>query len=136
MTHKKAGPYVVLTSLLVAVSAAMAQNLTFLRESPIAWLDDTDRAILSETIDAVLASPDGTTTDWLNPETGSKGRIQVLDTHAAFGTTCRNLKMLNEAKGRKNGGVYNLCLSQDGIWRFAPNSDPDAKAPASAPAAP
>ena len=103
---------------------AGAQNLSFLRESPIAWLDDNDEAILRATIDAVLEAPDGTTTDWQNPETGANGRVQVLDTEEAYGTTCRRIKMRNEAKGRKGGGTYRLCLADDGRWKFAPNDDP------------
>jgi surface antigen len=120
-------------ALLLTTLAASAQNVLFLRDSPIAWMDDTDEAILRETIEAVLAAPDGTVTDWLNPETGSKGRVQVTDTDQDFGTTCRRLRMRNEASGRKGGGNYRLCLSKDGQWRFAPYTDPpksaaDAKA--------
>ena len=100
-----------------------AQNLNFLRESPIAWLDDNDEAILRATIDSVLEAPDGTATDWQNPATGAKGRVQVLDTHEAYDTSCRRIKMRNEAKGRKSGGTYRLCRSDDGRWRFAPNDD-------------
>jgi surface antigen len=118
-----------LTLTLVSVSLS-AQNLNFLRESPIGWLDDQDRAILRATIDAVMAAPDGTTTDWLNPETGSRGRLQVLDTFEDFGTTCRKLKMLNEAKSRKAGAIYQLCLSSDGQWRFAPSDEAPKVAPA------
>ena len=118
-----------LTLTLVSVSLS-AQNLNFLRESPIGWLDEQDRAILTATIDAVMEAPDGTTTDWLNPETDSKGRLQVTDTHEDFGTTCRRLRMRNEAKGRKAGGTYRLCLAPDGQWRFAPSDEAPKVAPA------
>ena len=131
MQKTAAGLLLAAAVLMLGSVVATAQNTTFLRESPIAWLDDNDEAILRATIDAVLAAPDGTTTDWLNPETGSKGRIQVLDTHEDFGTTCRRLRMRNEARGRKGGGNFRLCLSEDGQWRFAPYTDPpesDAKA--------
>mgnify|MGYP001819680661 CR=1 FL=1 len=110
--------------LLLVTTTAVAQNLLFLRESPIAWMNDADEAILRATIDAVLAAPDGTTTDWLNPETGSNGRVQVTDTHEDFGTTCRRLRMRTDASGRKSGGNYRLCLSTDGQWKFAPYTDP------------
>ena len=59
------------TLLLTGITAANAQNTLFLRDSPIAFMDDQDEAILRATIDAVMAAPDGTTTDWLNPATGS-----------------------------------------------------------------
>ncbi len=109
--------------LIAAATVAGAQNLNFLRESPIAWLDDDDEAILRATIDAVLEAPDGTSTEWQNPATGANGRVKVLDTHEDFGTTCRRLQMRNEASGRRGGGTYRLCLSEDGRWRFAPNTE-------------
>ena len=111
------------TLLLTGITAANAQNTLFLRDSPIAFMDDQDEAILRETIDAVLAAPDGTTTDWMNPATGSKGRVQVLDTGEDFDTTCRHIRMRNEASNRKSGGTFRLCLAKDGIWKFAPNAE-------------
>ena len=117
------------TLLLTGITAATAQNTLFLRDSPIAFMDDQDEAILRATIDAVMAAPDGTTTDWLNPATGSKGRVQVLDTGEDFDTTCRHIRMRNEASNRKSGGTFRLCLAKDGSWKFAPNAE---KPPAAA----
>lgn len=123
MNKKKLAQMAMILCLLSGAATSGAQNLNFLRESPIAWLDDNDEAILRATIDAVLEAPDGTATDWQNPATGANGRVQVLDTHEDYGTTCRRLLMRNEASGRRGGGTYRLCLSEDGRWRFAPNSD-------------
>ena len=111
------------TILLAGATTATAQNTLFLRDSPIAFMDDQDEAILRATIDAVLAAPDGTATDWMNPATGSKGRVQVLDTGEDFGTTCRHIRMRNEASNRKSGGTFRLCLAKDGSWKFAPNAE-------------
>ena len=111
------------TLVLTSITTATAQNTLFLRDSPIAFMDDQDEAILRETIDAVLAAPDGTTTDWMNPATGSKGRVQVLDTGEDFDTTCRHIRMRNEASNRKSGGTFRLCLAKDGSWKFAPNAE-------------
>jgi surface antigen len=111
------------TLLLTSITTARAQNALFLRDSPIAFMDDQDEAILRATIDAVLAAPDGTTTDWMNPATGSHGRVQVLDTGEDFDTTCRHIRMRNEADTRKAGGTYRLCLAKDGRWKFAPNAE-------------
>jgi len=118
-----------LKRLLIAVvalagcaSVVNAQNLSFLRDSPIGWMDKQDQAILRQTIDAVLVAPDGTKTDWLNTATGSRGQVQVIDELQDFGTTCRHIRMRNEAGGRRDGGVYRLCLATDGKWKFAPNA--------------
>lgn len=111
-----------LALLAASVTASNAQNLNFLRNSPIGWMDKQDQAILRQTIDAMLLAPDGTTTDWLNTATGSHGRVQVIDEGKDFGTTCRHIRMRNEARGRIDGGVYRLCLATDGKWKFAPNA--------------
>ena len=116
--------------LICAVLPAAAQNMSFLRKSPIAWMDAKDQAILRAALDDALAAPDGTTRDWKNPETGSFGRIQALDTHEDMGTTCRNIRMRSEAGGRKGAGNYRLCLADDDTWRFAPNQSATDNQPA------
>ena len=111
-----------LVLLTGCITAANAQNLNFLRNSPIGWMDQQDQAILRQTIDAMLVAPDGAKTDWLNTSTGSRGGVQVIDEVQDFGTTCRHIRMRNEAGGRVGGGVYRLCLATDGSWKFAPNA--------------
>jgi surface antigen len=106
--------------------STLAQNTMFLRNSPIAHLDEQDREILRETIEEVLESPDGTVLDWSNPDTGSHGRVKVLDTHEDLGTICRNLRARNQARSRQADGIYRLCKAADGSWKFA-----SAKAPTS-----
>ena len=100
-------------------STVLAQNTMFMRDSPIAHLDEQDRKILRNTIDELLKSPDGTVMDWSNPDTGSNGRVKVLDTHEDLDTVCRNLRARNEARGRKADGTYRLCKAEDGSWKFA-----------------
>ena len=108
-----------LAILIWACAPAVAQNTMFLRGSPISHLDPDDREKLRSAIEEVMESPDGTIIDWSNPDTGSRGRIKVLDTHEAFGTTCRNLRSRSEARGRQGEGIYRLCKADDGTWRFA-----------------
>ena len=110
---------IVFTLAVLCVSSVMAQNTMFLRKSPIAHLNDTDRKILRETIDALLVSPDGTVSNWENPETGSGGRVKVLDTEEINGLTCRNIRARNQARGRQADGIYRLCKGSDGNWKFA-----------------
>ena len=100
----------VLLSMPVISVPAFAQNTMFLRDSPIAHLDEDDRKILRETIEKALESPDGTVIEWSNPDTGSNGRVKVLDTQedATLNTTCRNLRARNEARSRRADGVYRL----------------------------
>ena len=114
---------IVLAAVLTG-SITLAQNTMFLRNSPIAHLDEQDRKILRETIEEVLESPDGTVLDWSNPDTGSHGRVKVLDTHEDLDTICRNLRARNQARGRQADGIYRLCKAADGSWKFASANTP------------
>ncbi|MGI9290103.1 MAG: RT0821/Lpp0805 family surface protein [Gammaproteobacteria bacterium] len=125
-------------TLIVALSimtanAVMAQNTMFLRKSPIAQLNEQDRKLLRDTIDKLLVSPDGTVLDWQNPDTGSGGRVKVLDTEESDKLTCRKIRARNQARGRQADGIYRLCKEPEGEWRFAstdksviPENSPDA----------
>lgn len=110
---------VITLSTLLLSSGVLAQNTMFMRDSPIAHMDEQDRQILRQTIDELLKSPDGAVMDWSNPKTGSNGRVKVLDTHDDQGSVCRNVRARNEARGRKADGTYRLCKAEDGSWKFA-----------------
>ena len=116
-------PLLLLAGLLVGPLAG-AQNMNFLSKSPIAQMDEADREIYRATVDAVVAAPDGTATDWSNPATGSRGRLEVLDTHQDMGTTCRNIRFDNQTRSSKRAGIFRLCRAEDGSWRFAPRQQP------------
>jgi surface antigen len=110
-------------ALLVAFScqATFAQNIEFLHRGPIAYMDDVDKQILTDTFNSALANAeDGERIKWSNPDSGSHGMIEVLDTHEDYGTTCRTVRTFSEAGGREGGGVYRLCLADDETWQFAP----------------
>ena len=107
--------------LCLSAAGALAQNTMFLRQSPIAHLDEADRKILRETIEQVLEADDGTVMEWANPDSGSFGRVKVLDT-AIVGEeemVCRNIRARNESRGRKADGIYRLCKDEDDNWKFA-----------------
>ena len=87
----------------------------------VAYLDDVDKQILSDTFNAALDDgEDGETIEWSNPDTGHTGTIEVLDTHEDYGTTCRTIRTFTKAGGREGGGIYRLCLADDDTWQFAP----------------
>ena len=125
MKLKPTGRFVSCLTAVVFLQAgfAVAQNLSFLRESPIGWMDEADQAILMAAVDALLEQPDETVVDWANPDTAAQGRLKVFETHKDYGTTCRNIKMRIEAKGRKDGGIVRLCKAEDGSWKFAPTRE-------------
>ena len=104
-----------------AAAPAFSQNIGFLHKGPVAYLDDVDKQILSDTFNAALDDgQDGETIEWSNPDTGHTGTIEVLDTHEDYGTTCRTIRTFTKAGGREGGGIYRLCLADDDTWQFAP----------------
>jgi surface antigen len=123
MNSNSTGRFLSCLTAIVFLQAGLAgaQNLSFLRESPIGWMDEADQAVLTAAVDALLEQPDDTIVDWANPDSTAHGRLKVFETHEDYGTTCRNIKMRIEAKGRKDGGVVRLCKADDGKWKFAPS---------------
>jgi len=113
-----------LTGLTIAAlltSAATAQNIGFLSQGPIAYLDDDEKTMLSDALHQALeSSADGDSVSWDNPKSGNHGRIEIIDTHEDYGTTCRTIRTRTHAAGREGGGVYRLCRADDNTWRFAP----------------
>ena len=103
------------------VPVAVAQNINFLHRGPVAYLDEVDKQILADTFNAALTdAEDGETVAWSNPDSGNEGTVEVLDTHEDYGTTCRTVRTHMNASGKEGGGIYRLCLADDGTWQFAP----------------
>ncbi len=107
--------------LLNVVAAAQAQNIGFLTRGPVAYLSAEEQDMVREAFARALNdTADNETVEWENPESGHSGRIEVLDTHEDYGTTCRTVRTWTTAGGREGGGIYRLCKADDGSWRFAP----------------
>ena len=113
-----------ITTLLT--STATAQNIGFLSKGPVAYLDDDEKAMLSATLKHALENnSDGESTEWDNAKSGHNGRIEIIDTHEDYGTTCRTIRAHTSAGGKEGGGVYRLCRADDNTWRFAPRRRQD-----------
>jgi surface antigen len=110
-----------LAALSLVAQGGFAQNIMFLRKGPVAYLNDADKELLRNTLgEALNDGNEGDSFSWENPDSGNSGRFTVLDTHEDFDTTCRNVRTHTEAAGRTGGGIFRLCLADDGTWRFAP----------------
>ena len=108
-------------SIALTTGNAVGQNIGCLTKGPITYLTDVDRALLKTTlIDALDNKADGETIEWSSPDSDSHGTIQMRDTHEDYGTTCRSIKTETKASDLSGGGIYRLCKSDDGSWRFAP----------------
>lgn len=119
MVTKNILTFVLLTAATMQI--AIAQNINFLHRGPVAYLDEVDKQILSDTFNKALNEvEDGVSVAWSNPDSGSEGTIEILDTHEDFGTTCRTVRTATSAGGRDGGGIYRLCQAEDETWQFAP----------------
>ena len=124
-THMKY-QLIILTITALLSSTAIAQNIGFLSKGPVAYLNDDDKALLSETLNQALEdSDDDERVTWENPKLGHNGWIEILDTHEDYDTTCRTIRTHTSAAGREGGGIYRLCRADDGSWQFAPRRRTD-----------
>jgi surface antigen len=110
-----------MVGLVLVLVPLHAQNTSFLRSAPVAFLTDEDVEILLSTLQAAMnEQPDGSTVTWTNSNTGHSGVINITNTHPDYDTTCRQVEMANQAAGRTGRGTSRMCKADDGNWRFAP----------------
>lgn len=111
-----------IVSLMMVTIPLQAQNTSFLRSAPVAFLTDEDVEILFSTLQTAMnEQPDGETVTWTNSKTGHSGVINITNTHPDYDTTCRQVEMANQAAGRTGRGTFRMCKADDGKWKFAPS---------------
>jgi surface antigen len=104
-------------SIAFVAGTAAAQNLGFLKDSPVSRMNREDTAMLARNYQQALDSlPDGHTNTWTNPKTGSSGTATPLKTTNEKGTTCRLLEITNQAGGMSGRSEWTFCKTKDG-WR-------------------
>ena len=109
-------------------SPALAQNwVGLLKNTPAERFDKEDLRIFVATTDRALdQTPDGETLSWENPKTRHHGDITVLKSYESKGRACKDLRVRNEADGRKGDNKLSWC-KVDGKWRLL-KASPSAKA--------
>ena len=104
--------------LALVSTAASAQFVALLKNSPAELFDDMDLRIFLDTARRVL--DDGTENQavaWKNLDTGHGGDLTVLKHFESNGRKCQRVRVRNEAEGRKSDMQHNLCMV-DGRWRL------------------
>jgi len=119
---------IVLTLAMACASPALAQNwVQLLKNTPAERFDKEDLRIFVATNDKALdETPDGQTLSWENPKTKHHGEITVLRSFESKGRSCKDLRVRNEADGRKGDNKLRWC-KVDGNWRLL-SASPVAKA--------
>jgi|SRR5687768_5293493 len=110
----------IIFSLLLALASApaMAQYASLLKDSVAQRFDDEDlRMFLVAARQALHGAPENETLKWQNPKTRHGGEITLLRNFASEGRECKEVKVFNQAQGRKATNNFNLC-QVDGKWRL------------------
>ena len=110
---------IVLILAAACASPALAQSwVGLLKNTPVERFDKEDLRIFVATSDKALdETPDGQTLSWENPKTRHHGEITVLKSYESKGRPCKDLRVRNEADGRKGDNKLSWC-KVDGKWRL------------------
>jgi surface antigen len=100
-----------------------AQNwVGLLKNTPAERFDDEDLRLFLDTSRKALAEgKDNETMSWENPKTRARGDITVLRRFEWKTHPCREVRLNNEAQGRKGTSTLGLC-QVDGKWRLLSSS--------------
>ena len=117
----------ILQALLAACflysAPAVAPNwVNLLKNTPAERFNDDDlRLFLDNARKALSEASDNQTLAWQNPQTGHGGDVTVLKTFEHNGRQCKEVRVRNQADGRKSTNTHNLC-NVDGKWRMVSRS--------------
>ena len=104
--------------LVLASTAASAKFVALLKNSPAELFDDMDLRIFLDTARRVLdEGVENKPVEWKNLDTGHGGDMTVLKRFESNGRQCQEVRVRNEAQGRKSDMRHNLC-KVDGRWRL------------------
>ena len=109
-----------------AVITASAGNMSFLADSPVAYFNPDDMALMRESATKVLEAPDPNSRQtWSNARTGASGIAQVRGQFTASnGTPCKRLRIVNRARGLESDATYTVCRSPEQGWIFNATAAP------------
>nr|WP_236572529.1 RT0821/Lpp0805 family surface protein [Burkholderia sp. 8Y] len=102
---------------------ASANNLNFLRDTPISYMKPADRQALNRAAQHALETQkDGESVAWSNEGTGNpvhiEGTVTPRDTLQSGGETCRNVTLVAVAKGQTQSWTPVACKTASGEWRI------------------
>jgi surface antigen len=111
----------------LAIPAAGQNWVGLLKNTPAERFDDEDLRLFLDTSRKALAEgKENETLSWENPKTRARGDITVLRRFEWKSHPCKELKVHNEAQGRKGDNTFRLC-QVDGKWRLLSSSQAQKK---------
>lgn len=103
-------------AMAVIAPAASAFDMQWLADSPVRYFSDQDwEKAKAATRKALDSAADGETVEW-EGDSGNRGSITPIATTERGETTCRNVKVVNQAKNMTGGGDIEYCRKPDGSW--------------------
>jgi surface antigen len=127
--HPNRKPIRTLTSLgagallLACAGSALASNLSFLDNTPLAYIQPRDHDEIIKAVYVALDSKqDGQTANWTNQGSRNSVRIDAKitphDTTKDGEKTCRKVDVELDAKGQSMTLVPSYCREGKGEWQF------------------
>ena len=115
-------------ALAASSSLALGQNwVGLLKGGPAERFDEEDLRLFRDTARQALSDgKDNETLSWENPKTRARGDITVVRRFEWKSHPCKELKIHNEAQGRKGDTDFRLC-QVDGKWRLLSQSQAKPK---------
>lgn len=84
-----------------------------------ASLDRADQAYLQQTsMKSLESSPTGTSSSWVNPDSGNSGTITPVKTYKDNGRYCREFNQTIKVGGKTQSGYGTACRMPDGSWEI------------------
>jgi surface antigen len=111
-----------LAALLISTDAAIAHNLSFLKDTPVAYMTSRDKAALNRAAQTALdTKQDGESLRWNNSGSGSSvqisGTVTPKSTEKNGDETCRAVTLVAVAKGQTQTWTPTACKSGTGEWK-------------------
>ena len=106
------------TFILASVNAGAQNWVSTLKNGPAEHFDEQDlRMFLDAARKTLNEAPDNEAVKWQNPATKSGGELTVLRRFEWQKKPCKEVRIRNEADGRKADSTVNAC-QVDGKWRL------------------
>lgn len=111
-----------MAGIVLYSSSTFAAGWRFLQYSAAQKFTDEDWEMLREAGGKALnETPDGQTVSWENPETGSKGTIELARSFEKDGQECRQVNIFNSAGGFSGQSTFSFCKDPaSGEWKVQP----------------
>jgi surface antigen len=110
-------------ALALPCASVFANNLNFLKDTPVSYMKPPDRQALNRAAQRALESnKDGETMKWSNEGTGNpvhiEGTVTPRDTASNGGERCRQVTLVAVAKGQTQSWTPTACKTAGGEWRI------------------